>query len=194
MQRYEIKFDITQENINKIIKDMNLTKIYPNRIVNSTYFDTNNFKFFSLSEEGVTPRIKVRTRCYNDKNLMNLEIKKTNNYHREKIIIKNFNFSFINFYKQLKKNGISETLSKKLVIRYKREYYKHYNIGRVTIDTDIQFSFPQSEDNTLVRVDKKVMEIKIQKDYLDKSKIEKIVQLRECRFSKYCLGINKLYR
>ena len=39
MQRYEIKFDITQENINKIIKDMNLTKIYPNRIVNSTYFD-----------------------------------------------------------------------------------------------------------------------------------------------------------
>ena len=107
MQRYEIKFDITQENINKIIKDMNLTKIYPNRIVNSTYFDTNNFKFFSLSEEGVTPRIKVRTRCYNDKNLMNLEIKKTNNYHREKIIIKNFNFSFINFYNHLKKNGIS---------------------------------------------------------------------------------------
>ena len=33
-------------------------KLFPDRIVESIYYDTIDFKYFYLSEEGVTPRLK----------------------------------------------------------------------------------------------------------------------------------------
>ena len=194
MQRYEIKFDITQENINKIIKDMNLTKIYPNRIVNSTYFDTNNFKFFSLSEEGVTPRIKVRTRCYNDKNLMNLEIKKTNNYHREKIVIKDIKVDHHNLHDNLKKVGINRIVYQKLRVKYLRSYYLLDGIGRITMDKDIEFLSPNVNFHNSKKIQYIILEVKTQSNNIDKNFIEKIINFKETRFSKYCTGMNYLLK
>ena len=102
IKRYEIKFVFTNKDENKLLKNNKLKKIFPDRIVESIYFDTSEFKFFHLSEEGVTPRIKIRMRGYNNGLLENLEIKKTNNYDREKIVIKKFNYNLTDFYKHLK--------------------------------------------------------------------------------------------
>ena len=67
-----------------------------------------------MSEEGVTPRLKVRIRGYDEGILNNLEIKTTNNYHREKIVIKEFNNDNYNLHSTLRKLGISSILQKKL--------------------------------------------------------------------------------
>ena len=192
IKRYEIKFVFTNRDENKLLKKNQLKKIFPDRIVESVYFDTSEFKFFHLSEEGVTPRIKIRMRGYNNKILDNLEIKKTNNYYREKIVIKNFDYNITNFYKHLKSLGIEGAFTKKIKVKYKRSYYLLENIGRITFDQDITFSLP-GNINSLVKTNHKVMEVKINNNYLDKIKIEKIVNLKESRFSKYCVGINNLY-
>ena len=62
IKRHEIKFVFTSKDENKLLKNNKLKKIFPDRIVESIYFDTSEFKFFHLSEEGVTPRIKIRIR------------------------------------------------------------------------------------------------------------------------------------
>tara|TARA_Y100001970_G_scaffold5981_1_gene6780 strand:+ start:53360 stop:53968 length:609 start_codon:yes stop_codon:yes gene_type:complete len=193
IKRYEIKFIFTKNNENYFDKIKNLKKIFPDRVVESIYYDTNQFKFFSLSEEGITPRIKVRIRGYNNGFLNNLEIKKTNNYDREKIVIKNFENSFVNFYKSLKKIGIDETLHEKLRVKYDRSYYHLKNIGRITYDKNIQFSLPGKNKSSPISIDNTVMEVKVNSVFFDKVEVEKKVGFKESRFSKYCFGINKIY-
>ena len=192
IKRYEIKLVFTNKDENKLLKNNKLKKIFPDRIVESIYFDTSEFKFFHLSEEGVTPRIKIRMRGYNNGLLENLEIKKTNNYDREKIVIKKFNYNLIDFYKHLKNLGIEGAFTKKLKVKYKRSYYQFENVGRITFDEDIVFSLPGNV-NSLIRTNHKVMEVKVNSNYFDKSKIEKVINLKESRFSKYCIGVNSLY-
>ena len=100
-----------------------------------------------MSEEGVTPRLKVRIRGYDEGILNNLEIKTTNNYHREKIVIKEFNNDNYNLHSTLE-NLVSLQFFKKIRVKYKRSYYKLDNIGRVTIDRNIEFLPPdKSFDN-----------------------------------------------
>ena len=192
INRHEIKFAFTNKDENKLLQNYKLKKIFPDRIVESVYYDTSEFKFFHLSEEGVTPRIKIRMRGYNNGLLENLEIKKTNNYDRQKIVIKKFNYNLTDFYKNLKNLGIEGAFVKKLKVKYKRSYYQFENVGRITFDQDIVFSLP-GNINSLIKTNHKVMEVKVNSDYFDKSKIEKVVNLKESRFSKYCIGVNYLY-
>ena len=84
MQRIEKKFILDKQEFLKTSKELKLKSTFPPRIVKSIYFDTHDLKYFYDSEEGITPRIKVRRRGYNAKPLTNLEIKKSNNYNREK--------------------------------------------------------------------------------------------------------------
>lgn len=193
VKRLEIKFVFTNNNENKFIDSYKLKKIHPDRLVESLYYDTNDFKFFRLSEEGITPRIKLRFRGYDSNILSNLEIKKTNNYHREKLVIKNFNFNLIQFYKKIQEIGIKEILEEKIRIKYNRSYYYIKNIGRVTFDKDIFFYMPKSTNNLGVKINDTVMEVKITNNNVDKNYIEKFFNLRESRFSKYCTGINIIY-
>ena len=70
-KRHEIKFVINSKEKSKFIIKNNLSILFPDRIVESIYFDTNDLKFFNLSEEGVTPRKKVsiKTPTKSDKEL-----------------------------------------------------------------------------------------------------------------------------
>ena len=112
-KRHEIKFLINQQEQKNFITKNNLTKIFPDRIVESIYFDTKNLQFFNLSEEGVTPRFKIRLRGYNGEDLNNLEVKTTNNYHREKVIFKNFTYDNYELHNNLKKIGIKNIVEEK---------------------------------------------------------------------------------
>ena len=98
-KRHEIKFVINSKEKNNFINNNQLKKIFPDRIVESVYFDTKDLQFFNLSEEGITPRFKIRLRGYNNETLNNLEIKTTNNYHREKVVFKNFQFNNFELHK-----------------------------------------------------------------------------------------------
>ena len=191
LKRYEIKFSITSKEKNEFINKNKLKKLFPDRTVESIYFDTNDFQFFHLSEEGVTPRFKIRLRGYNNKNLDNLEIKTTNNYHREKIVIKNFKFNNYELHKNLKKMGINQVVQKKIRVKYLRSYYELEKIGRITLDRNIEFLPPEKIFHNSKKIERIILEVKVQKN-IDKNFIEKIINLKESRFSKYCMGINCL--
>ena len=191
-KRHEIKFIInTKEKINFINKN-HLNKIFPDRIVESIYFDTKDLQFFSLSEEGVTPRFKIRLRGYNNEKPSNLEIKKTKNYHREKIVLKNFQFNSFELHKTLKSMGINNIVDQKIRVKYFRSYYELKDLGRITMDENIEFFNPSKEFRNPKKINKIILEVKIQRKEIDKNHVEKIINLKESRFSKYCVGINCL--
>ena len=191
-KRHEIKFVINKnEKINFINKN-HLNKIFPDRIVESTYFDTKDLQLFSLSEEGVTPRFKIRLRGYNNEKPSNLEIKKTKNYHREKIVLKNFQFNSFELHKTLKSMGINNIVDQKIRVKYLRSYYEFKDLGRITMDENIEFFNPSKEFRNPKKINKIILEVKIQRKEIDKNHVEKIINLKESRFSKYCVGINCL--
>ena len=191
-KRHEIKFIINKkEKINFISKN-HLNKIFPDRIVESIYFDTKDLQFFSLSEEGVTPRFKIRLRGYNNEKPSNLEIKKTKNYHREKIVLKNFQFNSFELHKTLKNMGINNIVDQKIRVKYLRSYYELKDLGRITMDENIEFFNPSKEFRNPKKINKIILEVKIQRKEIDKNHVEKIINLKESRFSKYCVGRNCL--
>ena len=192
-KRYEIKFLISGKEKNNFIVKNNLKCLFPDRIVESIYFDTNDFKFFNLSEEGITPRKKIRIRGYNNNKLDNLEVKITNNYFREKITFNDFNLDDFKLHSELKKIGINEIVEKKIRIKYLRSYFLLKGVGRVTIDRNIEFFLPSLNFHHSKKTNEIVLEVKIQNDKFDKNDIEKIINFREIRYSKYCNGINSLY-
>ena len=123
-KRHEIKFIINKKEKINFINKNHLNKIFPDRIVESIYFDTKDLQFFSLSEEGVTPRFKIRLRGYNNEKPSNLEIKKTKNYHREKIVLKNFQFNSFDLHKTLKSMGINHIVDQKIRVKYLNFIFK----------------------------------------------------------------------
>ena len=191
-KRHEIKFLINSKEKRELINKNQLEKLFPDRIVESVYFDTEDLQFFNLSEEGITPRFKIRIRGYNNKKPDNLEIKTTNNYHREKVTIKNFIFDNYELHKKLKKIGIKQTVQKKIRVKYLRSYYKLKNIGRITLDRNIEFLSPNESFHNYKKIKQNILEVKVQRENIDKNFIEKIINLKEIRFSKYCIGINCL--
>lgn len=191
-KRHEIKFIINKKEKINFINKNHLNKIFPDRIVESIYFDTKDLQFFSLSEEGVTPRFKIRLRGYNNEKPSNLEIKKTKNYHREKIVLKNFQFNSFELHKTLKNMGINNIVDQKIRVKYLRSYYEIKDLGRITMDENIEFFNPSKEFRNPKKINKIILEVKIQRKEIDKNHVEKIINLKESRFSKYCVGINCL--
>ena len=191
-KRHEIKFIINKKEKINFINKNHLNKIFPDRIVESIYFDTKDLQFFSLSEEGVTPRFKIRLRVYNNEKPSNLEIKKTKNYHREKIVLKNFQFNSFELHKTLKSMGIDNIVDQKIRVKYLRSYYELKDLGRITMDENIEFFNPSKEFRNPKKINKIILEVKIQRKEIDKNHVEKIINLKESRFSKYCVGINCL--
>ena len=57
---------------------------------------------------------------------------------------------------------------------------------------NITFNLPGNV-NSSIKINHKIMEVKVKSEYFDKSQIEKLLNLKESRFSKYCIGINRLY-
>jgi len=141
-KRYEIKFIINEKQKSLFLRKNSLSNLFPDRIVESIYYDTKDLFFFNMSEEGVTPRTKVRVRGYNNGKLNNLEIKTTQNYHREKIVIKDIKVDHHNLHDNLKKVGINRIVYQKLRVKYLRSYYLLDGIGRITMDRDIEFLSP----------------------------------------------------
>ena len=60
------------------------------------------------------------------------------------------------------------------------------------MDKNIEFLSPMKTLHNSKKMNEMVLEVKIQRDKIDKNNVEKIINLKESRFSKYCLGINYL--
>ena len=194
--RKEIKSTLSKSKLNyllKWIKKNGGTLLYPERIINSVYFDNSNLNMFHESVEGILPRKKIRLRLYKNENLVSNFTKKS--YLEYKIssvegrfkISKKTSKEFANTIFIYDKNyGICEP---KLNVIYKRSYYKIKNI-RLTVDREITYKrikfkkiLPYKIKDVLNVVELKFKDANFNKEILN------FFPFQYNRFSKYCRGI-----
>ena len=199
-KRQEIKFLVDKKYFFDLQLKKKIKKLFPSRIINSIYFDTVSLNFFHDSEEGISPRKKVRIRYYNtDFEDLNLEIKHTNSYWRTKYVKK---FNINNFSNSLiVKETQDINLTPKTKISYLRNYYS-CEIGRITLDTDVNckriYSIKNSfktDSATKIKIldrEKIILELKTSNKY-SKYDATKFFKHRDTRMSKYCEAIKKLF-
>lgn len=197
--RVEKKFRVEQKKLVQLYSWLNkneAVKIYNDRYIKSIYFDNKNFSSYHDSTEGVVPRKKIRLRNYSkdksDFKNLNLEIKINSVEGRYKTTksIKNYlkylnNGMYDHFY------GICYP---KIIISYKREYYKVYDY-RITVDREIQydeFDFKKKFPNKTYE-NRIIMELKTNYNSSENDINEKF-PFEIIRFSKYCFGIESLYK
>ncbi len=194
--RIEKKIAIYKNNIsnfrNYILEDK-FVVVYPDREVFSIYFDTESYQMFRDSVEGIVPRKKIRIRKYND--LKNdeffFEIKISSVEGRYKTVKK------INDSKKILDFGYFDQnyglCYPKIIVKYNRSYYKKKNV-RITLDKNISFSKYQKHNITSFNAysDYDCAEIKCKKiDDLENFDLDQIQIIRN---SKYCIGINELFK
>jgi len=195
--RKEEKLNIHQSKLLELIAwihENNGYKLYENRIVSSTYFDTYAFDMHVDSEEGSMPRKKIRIRSYSeDKHIQDkssLETKVSSSEGRYKTSTNNFDL------KRAMNIGIFDPLygicTPKVRVSYNRSYYKIFNT-RLTIDQDIRYKKINKLGYEVlgVRDPDIIIEIKAQDSTSHEYLIRKFPFVR-IRFSKYSRAINIL--
>ena len=217
--RNERKFEFKKYQLNQIRSYLlleNFNEHYPQRIVNSVYYDDFNFDSFAVSEAGYLNRSKQRVRWYDNSKSSHLEIKKKygetgkkeiNIYSKNNCHSLSFHCPFSkNKYLLLIPKSISNKYFPKLIISYKRYYF--YNIEkdiRITLDFDIKtsllkkYNFQINTSNWFEFQDC-VLEVKyLANDKCEKSQvylinsISKQFNLLLSRHSKYCNSVALLY-
>ena len=195
MKRQEQKYLISMEEFSKILKKFKVFKSYKSRIINSIYFDDENFKNYFDSEEGTVPRKKIRFRFYGDAKKINfenkfvgkIEIKETHQNFRLK---KGLDTEAKNYY--FLKKIVNKTFNKKLngvcMISYRRHYYENKDI-RFTYDENIKCNNLKSLNNYFF--DRNVVEAKFKNPNI--LELNSIFGDKVVRFSKYSMAISKLY-
>jgi len=169
--------------------------LFPERIVNSVYFDNRNLNMYFESVEGVLPRKKIRLRLYKPEDYLKNFLNDTNLEFKISSVEGRYKISKKNIHQDLKKihYGINDKdygLCKPVLnVTYLRTYYKIKDI-RLTIDRKINYKkikfskiLPYSIQDKL-----NVVELKYSNNKLD-NKILDLFPFQFNRFSKYCRGI-----
>jgi len=218
--RYEVKLVLNERELNHALiwlNTMGAKKTFPNRKVNSLYFDNIAQEAIQHNLAGISNRNKVRLRWYGDNSSSisetNLEIKfregrlgykmkhpiykKMINIHDQYIFkISNHIFKEINS-SCLNHSVFNDYLVPMLMVKYVRKYFEIMNGIRITIDDKIQFyDVIKNIKLNLVRplnYPQHVVEIKFSKKY--KKKVSDLLRptlLTPRRHSKYLVGLAKL--
>jgi SPX domain protein involved in polyphosphate accumulation len=189
-----------------------LSKSYPDRWVNSIYFDNINLDFFNQSIEGISRRTKVRLRWYGDfHNLENplLELKSKIGHKniKKSVMIKDkliYGKSLSKFFNNLiNSKGLPESfryLLKELRPVLANRYFRSYHLSankkyRVTTDTSLSFAnLITSSLNYLYwkkQKDISIVELKFKKsdDYIVNFMTEIRSRYRMAQISKYTYGL-----
>ncbi|MDB3888597.1 VTC domain-containing protein [Candidatus Pelagibacter sp.] len=167
-------------------------KLHPDRKIKSLYFENLNNQMYIDSEEGISPRKKIRIRNYpehKDQNFfLEKKISSPDGRFKEKKIVKNEEID------NLKKFGyFDETYRSchpKLFVEYTREYFDA-KICRLTIDTNIFYT--EFNKSNFIKTDPYVaVEIKAKIDTNLDLLMSKF-PFQRVRFSKYCRGFDFLF-
>jgi hypothetical protein len=192
--RVEEKIPMTLSDSDQFLeslKDQGSEPLFPKRIIQSNYFDSNQFTLFRESEEGLLPRKKVRIRHYPLSNQIeySLEIKISSIEGRYKSAIKLSDSQAKRINKLGYFDPVYGLLEKKISVNYSREYFSFQGI-RITRDTHISYQDLINKTNNFIEKDS-VLEIKAPEntpvDFL-----LKIIPSQRRRFSKYCNAIKYL--
>lgn len=200
-QRLEKKFVYNQgdQSYNFFLISGMFKKIYPKRVVNSIYLDTDGYHDVWDNINGFGNRKKIRIRWYNNLNnsKVSLEVKKKIGLVTQKKvellgIFKDFDELdfFIKKENYIKTNLLLKkkiNLKKTLLIQYQRNYYELPDKRlRVTVDDNLKI-FQNSLSNS-IDLDKTIVELKY--DVKNSSFVDSFIQNnclnnRNQKFSKY---------
>ena len=187
--RKEKKFRLTLSDF-QILKfslfERGMNELYPERKVQSFYYDTKDLKMFEDSDEGILPRKKIRVRKYNEENIYNKEIKITSEEGRYKIT-KPLKETFKKNYYESFLDSQYGPLIPTLFVSYFRKYYFLDNL-RITFDRNISYKNLRTDLGVKMIDPECVMEIKTDISTEDDF-ISNIINIPTSRFSKYCRGI-----
>ena len=205
LKRIDTKFLILAENLPDLLleikQDYYILDIQEKRLMSYTsqYFDTDSHKFYFDHHSGKIKRTKIRIRKYEDSNLYFLEIKLKDgkgNTNKSRTRISNFETRLSDSSKEFieKITGEDYKLKTSLWNSFQRlTLVSKTAKERVTIDINLQFKIEQQRGN----VDNIVI-IEVKQERFDhNSTIVKALRSRgilKYGFSKYCIGMIKLYK
>ena len=213
--RYEIKFVLNEMNYSLFKKWLHIEsdcmKKYPDRVINSLYFDDVNFSSVKDNLSGVPDRIKLRLRWYGyeegetsepileskskrgrlgSKEYCNIPMP-TGSVHR--LSVSEINKIIVDhdaFHKELASDYYHSTL----FVTYKREYFEDNKNLRITVDDGIKYSIPipskKLPELENIYYGKRVLELKFNidnKNYV--SEIIRELNVVPSRHSKYLTGL-----
>jgi hypothetical protein len=201
MNRTDTKFVTSKENLARLL-EMAQGKYYAqfnneSKIANymTTYWDTDNHRFFLEHHNGRAPRQKVRVRTYMDSDLTFLEVKTKNNHGRTKkkrvevpsqeIDVQGTNGEFV---EGLVHQGLCE-MHPTVRNQFHRITLVNYDkTERLTIDYDVHFHNMETgndaETGPLVIIELK-RDGNVYSPVLD---ILRVLRIKPSGFSKYCIG------
>ena len=181
ISRTELKYLIRPEQAmyfdNWLLCKSRAIKIYPDRIINSIYYDDFSYSSITDNLSGISNRTKIRIRWYGSENnsFVQIELKKKKNRFSYKetiktnkkisdISIKDF-LSLDNLIKMgCPKIFIEEFSNKKLTpvlqVRYIRSYYYLFNL-ELNYDQNISYLSFSDTNQKFINDEFKVMEIKM---------------------------------
>ncbi len=217
-QRIESKFITNNFGLNKFLllfRNNGFLRTYPNRFVNSLYYDNLQFSSIKDNLTGITPRMKFRLRWYGN------SIRKSNNYQFEKKIKLNItgykkilkfpktmdlfsmDYSIAGLQKITKiydQNFFPLNYKPQLLCLYERQYFENSYSTRLTIDSKIKFCAVKNDikhdlSKPFLSTNINIVEIKFapqQKDLL--LPLFRKLPNPSTRCSKYIIGQAKINR
>lgn len=216
--RIESKYITNNIGLNKFLllfKKNGFVRSFPNRIVNSLYYDNLQFSSIKDNLAGITPRNKFRLRWYGDKKSgikgyqfekkikLNLTGFKKIYYFSSDFNIFSIDFSMDglqNITKIYDQSLLPLNYKPQLLCSYERQYFENAYSVRLTIDSKIKFwsfknniryslSKPFAESSYII------LEIKYEPSYKDiLLPIFRKLPFPSTRCSKYLLGHARLNR
>ncbi len=157
IKRFERKWIFNSSNylilINAVIRsNLFFRNQYPQRKVNSIYFDTNDYKSILQNLDGISGKKKIRIRWYGNEKIMTdpvIEIKSKNGFETKKEIIE---IKELNNIQPFNLNVINEKLNAKLNLKklvlpilttnYDRQYFVSCDGKiRATVDYNLKSNF-----------------------------------------------------
>tara|TARA_S200000501_G_C20715720_1_gene696143 strand:- start:174 stop:848 length:675 start_codon:yes stop_codon:yes gene_type:complete len=208
INRFERKWIYRSKNylalVNSLFRsDLFFTTQFPNRKVNSIYFDDYNFSSIRENLDGVSNKKKIRIRWYGEKNklispYLEEKTKKGSETVKKSFIINelhNENFFNLNSLEVIKELINKKIKSKKILYpvlstHYERQYFiSNYSNIRATVDYNLQSIYLKnmSQTNVVKNFTKNcILELKYS-TYLDKFIRKKLknITLRLSKNSKF---------
>ncbi len=219
--RHEIKYESFRGNevmLKSFFLSNQCKEVYKERIVNSLYYDTNDFHLFSLAVNGISERYKSRARFYDDgKSGYTYEDKiKVSDLNKKRLISSNSKKPSNRFGEELELVRypnyklpikllcrIGNLLLPKTLITYKRKYFlSNCKTTRLTLDTNIIFHKASLLSNKIILTSKRILNQNIIEMKFDSaieppknliSLISDEFNLTYSKCSKYCKAIESLY-
>lgn len=194
--RYVLNRNKAFEILNCISDEYSILEIEGDRVIGyeTSYYDTQDFKFFNSYLNNKKDRYNVKIRSYSTSNNSNMDIKKLKSGNKISKIVEPYS-SRKAFDKFIEKHTPFEafSLEEKIAVHFNRFTFVNLKTReKITIDLDLGFTTLNSFQSLPTIA---IIEIKSEKKFYRSSfkKLLKKHNIKTNSISKYCLGISMMY-